>query len=201
MQRRAARGAGMAFWLNKIINKVSVNLQPAFSINSLLLCLIVFGPGISDAADTTITIKGNVKASPCVAETTKTVDFGTIYFADLGAGDYTSTQTISIALTSCPSSTSSVTATFAGTPDTGNYEAWNYKNAGTATGYFISVAQENDSSKGLGNGQTWTQTISSSTNSVVYDISVKIGRSAVAGGATATTGTISGVISVTYTYS
>lgn len=98
-------GGGMDFWLNKIINKVSVNLKSAFSINSLLSYLIVFGPGISDAADTTITIKGNVKASPCVAETTKTVDFGTFYFADLGAGHYTSAQTISIALTSFPSST------------------------------------------------------------------------------------------------
>lgn len=164
-----------------------------------LLLLFAFVRDVN-AADTTITIKGNVIASPCTVEAVKEVDFGTIYISSLGSGAYTDVKTVSIALTNCPTGTTEVTATFSGTPEAGNnYPAWNYTNEGTAVGYFINVAQSADSSMGLGNGKTWTKTINTSTRTASFDIAVRIGRNSMI--PVPTPGTIAGVISVTFSYS
>lgn len=165
----------------------SVTLKMSLLAASLLAFVC---PAFS--ADVTITVNGSVVAKPCTVSTKDvTVELGDLYTFDLtSAGSASAWHEIALNLTSCPVGTSAVTATFSGTTDSTGY----YKNLGTATN--IQLQLQNTSGTDLKNGTQTQVPVDDSTLSASFPLKVR--ALTVNGGATQ--GTISSVISVTYTY-
>lgn len=125
-------------------------------------CLAAVFPTPQVRADTgnSLTLSGEVKASPCtVDDSTKTIDLGAYYVATMAKdGDYVK---FSITLSNCPTGTSNVSATFSGDPDSSSPQ-WYYANTkitGAATGIRIELASDETEKKGLGNGRTLKVTV------------------------------------------
>ncbi|WP_409516328.1 fimbrial protein [Atlantibacter sp.] len=150
------------------------------------------------AADTVnLNITGNVVASPCVVNGgvgNIDVDLGNIQATTLAAAGSSSTEIpFDIKLTACPTGTSSVTATFAGTSDPVagvNY----YKSTGTAGNVAVALIQASNSSL-KGNGSTITQAVQAD-RTVTMSMKAKAYSSA----GSATPGTIKSVVTATFTY-
>jgi minor fimbrial subunit len=148
-------------------------------------------------ADTQLNITGTIKASPCTVDTTGTgvnVDLGqNIQAASLSTATSGSDWvTFPLKLKDCPASTSSVTATFAGTP--ADEKADVYKNTGTATN--VQVELQSAANANLGNGKTMTQPVSATTNDATFDLRAR--AYSFAGGVTP--GSIIGTVQVSFTY-
>lgn len=100
------------------------------------------------ADDTTINITANIVASPCTISTSNlNIDLGDIQANTLESAGATSpwSPVNTIHLTNCPISTTSVVATFTGTPAV-NGDANGYKNVGAGGDNLISVELADDSS-------------------------------------------------------
>ncbi|WP_029685144.1 fimbrial protein [Tatumella saanichensis] len=145
------------------------------------------------AADVTITVTGQVVAKPCDIETTNAnVDLGGIpTFSLASAGAASDWKTVTLNLNNCPIGTSKVTATFAGTSDsTGSY----FLNQGTATNVAVQLA--NSSGTNLSNGGSLTSQVDDSSLSTAFNLEVR----AITPSGSATQGSITSTINVTYTW-
>ncbi|WP_414446500.1 fimbrial protein [Citrobacter europaeus] len=156
-----------------------------------IIVLIMVVCGYTQAADTTITLKGNVKASPCVVDSAMlTVELGD-YFMD-SKSTYSDWKNLDLKLSSCPSGTSKVTATFSGTA--GTDPTYFYANSGTAKG--VNVELGDTSGNGKGNGKVMDVSITSGT----AKLSLRA-RIAVTDKKTLAVGTVNTAVTVTYSYS
>lgn len=103
---------------------------------SAALFMLNAGVATSYAADTAvITVTANVVASACTIGTPAPIDLGTIPATSLetaGATSSWSSVQSSISLSNCPAGTTSVEATFTGTPAT-NGDTNGYKNEGSGS--------------------------------------------------------------------
>ncbi|HFQ7886125.1 fimbrial protein [Enterobacter roggenkampii] len=153
--------------------------------------------GIALASDPVqITVTGQIVASPCSISTengSQTVNLGDdLQSADLqNAGSPTPWKDFTVILDKCPAGTTTVDATFHGTPDdvSPNY----YKNLGDAKSLVIQL----DSKGGtyvLRNGYVWSQSVVNGT--VTYNFSVR----AYSDKGGVTPGTISSVITIDFAY-
>ncbi|EBJ8048004.1 type 1 fimbrial protein [Salmonella enterica] len=149
----------------------------------------------------TLNITGNVVASPCeisAASQNITIDLGEgqdLQTADLNtAGSSSPWRPVSVSLENCPPGTSSVTATFHGTPDAADAETL-YSNTGTATN--VAVQLEGTSGESYGNGKTSTINIADATDGKpTWDLQTR----AFSKTGNVTPGTISSVITMDFTY-
>ncbi|ELV2798029.1 type 1 fimbrial protein [Enterobacter ludwigii] len=148
----------------------------------------------------TITVTGNVVASPCeVSAESKTmnIDLGggkDLQTADLNAaGAFSPWVPFSIVLQNCPAGTSSVTATFAGTADSADPETL-YTNTGTATN--VAVQLEGEASEPYGNGKTAKIDISSPSDKPTWNLQTR----AFSKNGGVTPGTINSVITMSFAY-
>lgn len=148
----------------------------------------------ANAADTTISIKGNVKASPCTVDNSAYTATLPDFYAD-SSSTYSGWVDITLTLSACPSGTSNVKATFAGTE--GTTPANFYANAGTAKGVNVELSSVNGTTiSGMGNGKTITVSVSDKKVSIPLKA-----RLAVVDKASLAVGTVSATVSVTFTYS
>lgn len=120
--------------------------------------LSILGTSAQAADNVTINVTGKVVASPCTinpADVVKTIDVGDAIPAKEGTGAMAAAQDISITLTKCPSGTSSVTATFSGTPAT-TLPDFIYANSSTSgAAPNVGIVLQRSSNSGLGNGKTY----------------------------------------------
>ncbi|MBU9857271.1 fimbrial protein [Rahnella bonaserana] len=148
------------------------------------------------ANTTTINITGKVVASPCSLsqEGALSVDLGqSLQAKDLEtAGTGSTWVPFTLGLVSCPTGTTSVKATFSGTPDTSDATRL-YKNSGTAGN--IALELQDNKNTPLGNGSTLTGTIDTS-HAYTYNLKA---RAFTAQGGT-TPGTIASEVMVAFTY-
>lgn len=152
-------------------------------------------------APVTLNITGNVVASPCEVSADSqniTIDLGggqDLQTADLNvAGSSSAWVPVSVSLENCPAGTSSVTATFHGTPDAADTESL-YSNTGTATN--VAVQLEGKSGEPYGNGKTSTITIADATDGKpTWDLQTR----AFSTTGNVTPGTISSVITMDFNY-
>ncbi len=146
---------------------------------------------MSASATGNFSISATVTAGPCVVDSSSSVqDFGDIFARDItGKGNY---KKFSLTLSKCPAGTSSVTATFGGTPDSVAPE-WYYKNTGTARGIGIELASAGGDI-GMGNGKTMKSTVGSDRKAI-FNLSTRINKEG-----TPAPGTVLTTITVTYTY-
>lgn len=149
------------------------------------------------ASTTTINFKGNVTASPCTAEASKTVDFGDLDPAQTipTPGAWTSPKSFTIALTNCPATTTSITSTYSGTT---SRTAALFAGGGTAAGVGVQL-KIGGSGTVLSNGTTRKDAVvaSSHSASLLYDVYLLNDQTTGNVGV----GTVNSVINVTFTYS
>lgn len=172
-----------------IFNKVTVL--------SAVIAGLAFSSLNTHAADpVTLTITGNIIASPCEVKSdsvNKTIDLGqNIQASDLSAAaSSTSWVNFDINLEKCPAGTTSATMTMHGTQNTTNPEDM-YKNTGTATN--VAVQLQSQAGDQLGDGKSITGTIASNA----YTYKLKARAYSASGGATP--GTIAAVVTATFVY-
>ncbi|WBF46381.1 fimbrial protein [Serratia rubidaea] len=167
------------------------------SIAALLAATLGMSHGA--LANTQLNITGTIKASPCIVADDNgsgiTVDLGNgsaIQAATLaGQGDKTEWVPFKLTLKDCPTTTTSATATFSGTP--ADESADLYKNTGDAKSVQIELADVAETTK-LGNGKSLKQTIAN--NTTTYDLKARAYTTE--GGATP--GSIVGTVMVAFTY-
>ncbi|EMP2221591.1 type 1 fimbrial protein [Enterobacter hormaechei] len=177
--------------MSQVMNKTKryFNLLP-------LLLAVIFVSSASADGGTVLTLSGEVKASPCTVDaTTKPVTLGTYYISTMKEkGDYVK---FSVTLSSCPTGTSSVTATFSGNADAslpGSYYA-NTTAQGAATGIHIELATDDTTPAGLGNGKTLKASVDSNKK-VEFKLQARVNK----GDATPTSGVIQTTVNITYEY-
>lgn len=103
-----------------------------------------------------VTISGRITATPCTVDASlnQTLDLGKLQRRDLlQAGTGSEWKAFSLTLSSCPPSTSRVTATFTGTPAPDDNKA--FASSGTATGVALQLSNA-DSSLALANNASLT---------------------------------------------
>lgn len=168
-------------------------------IKGSIAALITAALGMSHTAlaDTQLNITGTIKASPCnvVNDTGSgiSVNLGdNIQAATLGKADtFTEWKPFQLILEDCPTTTTSVTATFSGTPSDENADM--YKNTGEAKKVQIDL-QDATTSTVLGNGKPLQQTIVN--NATTYNLKAR----AYSKDGGATPGSIVGTVMVAFTY-
>ncbi|WP_414446501.1 fimbrial protein [Citrobacter europaeus] len=166
-------------------------------IFSVCLAAVIHAPQVRADAGTSLTLSGEVKASPCtVDDLTKTIDLGAYYVATMAkGGDYVK---FSVTLSSCPTGTSSVSATFSGDPDSSSPQ-WYYANTkitGAATGIHIELASDETVKKGLGNGRTMKVTVGTDRKAE-FKLQARINK----GDSAPSAGLIQTTVNITYSYS
>lgn len=126
-------------------------------------------------ADASLTLSGNVVASPCTVDTdtvNKTVELGTLQRRDLQtAGEGGEWQDFDLLLTNCPAGTTKVTATLSGTVDPQDASAW--KNSGTSTNMALRIASR-DHSQTVAPGSSLDQNVNISTRSASFPLSARM---------------------------
>lgn len=148
----------------------------------------------ANAADSTINITGTVVASPCTAEASKDIDLGDIDASKLATTGTTSSFVgASIALTECPATTTSATATFTGTAADTDY----YANTGTAKNVDVELVTSY-SSTNLGNGRSMNTGIDSTSHSGTFNIKARVRNDGK--GSAVTPGSVSSAIQVAIEY-
>lgn len=132
--------------------------------NPILLTALLVACGISQvatAADTSIiTITANVTASPCTVNTTNlALEIGPVQASTLATAGATSgwSPTKTISLTNCPAGTSSVQATFSGTPAS-NGDTNGYANTGVDKSISVQLADDAGTINYLSNGKSTADT-------------------------------------------
>lgn len=150
---------------------------------------------LSHADPVKINITGNVIASPCIVNNSKSnldVDLGTNIQASTleVAGSGTTPVPFNLELASCPAGTSNVKVTFTGTADT--TQTTMYKNTGTATPLAVELSS---GATILGNNSTLTQTVQTD-KTVTYALSTR----AVTATGKVMPGSINSVVQANFTY-
>lgn len=148
-------------------------------------------------ADPSISVSGNVVASPCTVDTdtvNKTVELGTAQRQDLQtAGEGGEWHDFDLQLTQCPSGTTRVTATLSGTVDPIDPTAW--KNSGTSTNMALRIASR-DRSQTVAPGDSLAQDVNISTRSASFPLSARMFTPQ----GNATAGTFQSVMNVDFTW-
>lgn len=168
-------------------------------IKGSIAALLTAALGMSHTAlaDTQLNITGTIKASPCnvVNDTGNgiSVNLGdNIQAATLGqANTFTEWKPFKLILEDCPTTTTSVTATFSGTPSDESADL--YKNTGEARNVQIDL-QDATGGTGLGNGKSLKQSIVN--NATTYNLQARAYSTA----GSATPGSIVGTVMVAFTY-
>ncbi|WP_159564672.1 fimbrial protein [Budvicia diplopodorum] len=166
----------------------------------LSLLIVLMSLGLAAWADTVnINITGRFNAMPCVVDvSTQEVSFGKIKKQDLSvAGSYSSTiRDFSISLSNCPPSTTVATATFIGGAYADDSSA--FANNGTAQNVGIKVipAGSNWSDTSVQNLSTMSKAISPDLHTASFDFSARLYSAT----GNVTSGTIDGVMMVTFSY-
>lgn len=156
----------------------------------------LYAAGVS-AADSTITVKGEVYMEPCTVASSSAnlvLDFGKISAKGLQTAKSASgwlTQEQTIALTDCPAGTKTVKARFDGAADPDNASI--FKSSGTATNVGIWLAISGDSTV-IAPGSTRTATVANGA------ASFKVGGKLYSEKGSASGGTVSSTVSVTLSY-
>jgi minor fimbrial subunit len=164
---------------------------------SLISCALLIAAGVVTSAwaadSTVINIKANIVASPCTVATDKLdIDLGDIQSVVLAKAEDASPWSAvqNIQLTNCPAGTSTVTATFNGTPGV-NFVS--YKNTGTANNVGIELADDNSTINYLSNGTTKAVTVASGSANIPV-------RARLQSDGAATVGTVLASVNVTFEY-
>ncbi|HEC0404215.1 TPA: type 1 fimbrial protein [Klebsiella aerogenes] len=151
----------------------------------------------TNAADpVTLNITGNIVASPCQINgdsINKSVDLGqNIQASDLKtAGSSSNWVKFNLNIGSCPVGTTKVTMTMHGTPDSPGVLDL-YQNTGTASN--VAVQLQMETGEVMGDGQSYTGTIYNNA------YSFKMQARAYTSNGNVTPGTISTVVTATFTY-
>lgn len=169
---------------------------------SLMLMLFFLSPCYG--ADTTITITGVIKASPCTVGAPVAIDFGSLDYTRLKQSQFSESITKRMVLTNCPIGTSKVKATFSG-PPLSDFGGSNYANAvgeGYAKGVFLNLLQ-NATNVGLGNNQSVSVAVDDSSRNATIEFNARLGVTSKYGDdrEALTPGLVNVVVSVTFTYS
>ncbi|UJD93797.1 type 1 fimbrial protein [Lelliottia amnigena] len=164
-----------------------------------LIASTTYCQSVFSADQVTINITGNVVASPCQVNPDSAninIDLGQdLQSADLNAaGSSSAWKPINVVLENCPAGTSSVTATFNGTPDADDPESL-YTNTGTANQ--VAVQLEGLTEEKYGNGKTSTIDIASVTDGKP---TWKLQTRAFSKNGSVTPGTINSVVTMSFTY-
>lgn len=158
--------------------------------------LIMMLPWLS-FADASLTLTGNVVASPCTVDTdtvNKSVDLGSLQRRDLQtAGEAGDWHDFDLMLTQCPAGTTKVTVTLSGTPDPQDATAWS--NSGTSGNMALRIASR-DRSQTVAPGDWLAQNVNISTRSVSFPLSARMFTPQ----GNATAGTFKSVMSVDFTW-
>lgn len=172
------------------------------TLKKALLCLVVAGMGVSYsvlAADTVnLKITGTIKASPCtvVADSGNniTVPLGNdIQATSLTAKTGSEWKPVTMHLTDCPTSTTSVKAEFSGTPAA--EETGLYQNTGDAGNVQIEL-QNAVLNQRVGNGSTMVAPVVSATNDATFSLRARAYSST----GDVTPGSVIGTVLVAFTY-
>lgn len=135
------------------------NINTLFFSSALTLAAVTLSMQTAFAGDPVqIEVTGTVVASPCEVDDsnvgTVPVSLGELQSAALNAaGSASDWVPVNISLKNCPAGTSSVTATFTGTPDEADVESL-YANTGDAQN--VAVQLEGIAGEKYGNGKTAT---------------------------------------------
>jgi len=170
-------------------------MKSLFKYSALVLLISTAGLSVAHAEPVNINVTGNVVASPCVVNNSKTsydVDLGkTIQASDLEtAGAATSPVAFDLTMASCPTGTNKVIVTFTGTADTD--QPTMYKNTGTATPLAVELSSGQTI---LSNNGTLTKDVAAD-KTVTYNLSAR----AVTAKGSVMPGTIVSVIQANFTY-
>ncbi|WP_010431823.1 fimbrial protein [Enterobacter mori] len=148
-------------------------------------------------ADASLTLSGNVVASPCTIDTdtvNKTVVLGSLQRIDLRtAGEGGEWQDFDLLLTNCPAGTSNVTALLSGTVDSQDATAW--KNSGTSGNMALRIASR-DHATAYAPGSSLQQSVNISSRSVSFPLSARMFTPQ----GSATPGTFQSVMNVDFTW-
>ncbi|MEX2988717.1 fimbrial protein [Serratia fonticola] len=117
---------------------------------------------------TDLNISGMVVATPCMIEAgsvNQDVDFGQVRLTEMSAaGNASEWVPFEIQLANCPQGTTSVTATFSGTPAAA--DATLYANAGTATNAAVQMAQAANKTVVQSDGSSMTVSVDAQRNAI-----------------------------------
>lgn len=148
-------------------------------------------------ADASLTLTGNVVASPCTVDidtVNKVVDLGTAQRRDLQtAGEGGGWQDFDLLLTQCPAGTSKVTATLSGAADTQDPTAW--RNSGTSGNVALRIASR-DRTTAYAPGNVLEQNVNISTRSAQFLMSARMFTPQ----GNATAGTFQSVMNIEFTW-
>ncbi|WP_260515791.1 fimbrial protein [Serratia fonticola] len=115
---------------------------------------------------TDLNISGVVLAAPCTVETgsvSQDVDFGQVRLSEMSAnGNASEWQPFMVKLVSCPQGTTSVTATFSGTPSAA--DATLYANVGTASNAAVQMVQAANKTVVQSDGSSMTVPVDAQLN-------------------------------------
>ncbi|HIF6627996.1 putative fimbrial protein SthD [Acinetobacter baumannii] len=164
---------------------------------SLALAGLLFLASPMVHAVSKIVITGNIKAAPCEidgANGTISVNLGNdISAATLAtSGAFSPWVEFPLTLKNCPSTTTSVVATFSGTPAEENASL--YKSNGGSRR--VQIELQNSEGANLGNGKSMTQLVSRVTNEAKFNLRAR--AYSTHGGSTP--GSIDGALQVTFVY-
>ncbi|MGU3415360.1 fimbrial protein [Enterobacteriaceae bacterium C34A] len=161
-----------------------------------LLASLLFLP-MAFAWGESVSISGNVTASPCTVDTgtvSQTVELGSLPRQDvLIAGAAGEWQNFELTLKDCPASTTKVTSTFQGTQDTQDTSAW--KNTGTSSNVALRLASR-DHATVYSVDSTQQVDVNAGTHSAVFLLSAKMFTPQ----GNAKPGTFVSVVNVDFTY-
>lgn len=133
----------------------------SFFVEFIVFIIVVLYSQLIQAADTTITINGKVTAAACTINNggTYTITMPDVTAATLNTpSSYGAWESFNITLSNCPAGTSTVTATFDGTPD--SQDALKYANSlGTGYAKNVSVQVQNRSGTSSDKGKNSTMTV------------------------------------------
>lgn len=148
-------------------------------------------------ADPTITVTGQVVASPCTVDAntvTQTIDLGQDTKQHLlAAGDGGEWADFDLKVTNCPAGTSSVTAKLTGTADSQDSSAW--KNSGTSGNIALRVTSRDHNAIYSVNSAVQVK-VDTATRSATFPLSARMFTPT----GNATAGTFLSVMSVDFTY-
>lgn len=170
------------------------------ALKKTLLCLVVAGMSYSVLAADTVNLKitGTIKASPCtvVADSGGNINVPlgeNIQATSLTASRGSEWQPVTMHLTDCPTSTTSVTAAFSGTP--ADEETGLYKNTGDAGNVQIEL-QNAVLNQRVGDGDTMIAPVVSATSDATFNLRARAYSSI----GNVTPGSVIGTVQVAFTY-
>lgn len=141
-----------------------------------LMFVILSHVNTASAVDTTITITGKVTAAACTINNggSYTITMPDVSAAQLSAPtSYGAWEVFDVTLSSCPAGTSTVTATFDGTPDSQDAQKYaNSTGAGNAKNVSVQVQNRSGIVSDKGKNSTMTVDVDESKNAT-FDLQVR----------------------------